>query len=64
MTTDADAGRNGRSAQSATLDVLRNALSGGAAIDFEALAAEFRALTEGRRHTPAEDLLREGRDER
>ena len=28
------------------------------------LAAEFRKLTRGRRHTPSEVLLREGRDER
>jgi hypothetical protein len=32
--------------------------------DVDLLAAELRALTSGRRHTPAEVLLREGRDER
>ncbi len=31
---------------------------------FETLAAEFRALTAGRDHTPSEVLMREGRDER
>ncbi|MGE6743470.1 hypothetical protein ACQKGC_24660 [Allorhizobium pseudoryzae] len=30
----------------------------------EDLAREFRALTAGRPHTPAEVLMREGRDER
>jgi hypothetical protein len=33
-------------------------------ISFEEAAAVMRALTRGRRHTPAEQLLREGRDER
>lgn len=31
---------------------------------FEALAAELRQLTKGRKHTPAERLLRRSRDER
>jgi plasmid stability protein len=31
---------------------------------FDDLAAEFRALTAGRRHTPTEALLKEGREER
>ena len=31
---------------------------------FDTLAAEFRALTGGRAHTPSEELMREGRDER
>lgn len=31
---------------------------------FETLAAEFRKLTADRRHTPSEELMREGRDER
>lgn len=31
---------------------------------FDTLAAEFRALTRDRVHTPSEDLMREGRDER
>lgn len=30
---------------------------------FDDLAARLRARTDGCRHTPAEDLLREGRDE-
>jgi antitoxin FitA len=42
----------------------RHGRSGEAAIDFDACAAELRSLTAGRRHTPAEQLLREGRDGR
>jgi plasmid stability protein len=58
------AARHGRSAEAEVRDILRQTLSGEADTDFDALAAELRALTSGRRHTPAEDLLREGRDER
>ena len=45
-------------------EILRQALSGEAEPSFDDLAAEFRKLTGGRRHTPAEVLLREARDER
>lgn len=45
-------------------DILRHALESEADPDFERLAAEFRTLTADRRHTPAEQLQREGRDER
>jgi antitoxin FitA len=58
------AARHGRSAEAEVRDILRRTLSGEAETDFEVLAAELRALTAGRRHTPAEELLREGRDER
>jgi antitoxin FitA len=58
------AARHGRSAEAEVRDILRLALSGEADIEFAALAAELRALTAGRRHTPAEDLVRESRDER
>ena len=58
------AARHGRSAEAEVRDILQRVLSGEAEIDFDALAAELRALTAGRRHTPAEELLREGRDER
>jgi antitoxin FitA len=58
------AARHGRSAEAEVRDILRQALSGEAELGFDELAAELRALTAGRRHTPAEDLLREGRDER
>jgi plasmid stability protein len=58
------AARHGRSAEAEVRDILRQALSSEAELGFEDLAAELRALTAGRRHTPAEDLLREGREER
>ena len=58
------AARHGRSAEAEVREILRRILSSEADIDFDTLAAELRALTAGRRHTPAEDLVREGRDER
>jgi plasmid stability protein len=58
------AARHGRSAEAEVRDILRRTLSSEADIDFDILAAELRALTAGRRHTPAEDLQREGRDKR
>jgi plasmid stability protein len=58
------AARHGRSAEAEVREILRHTLSGEAETDFATLAAELRALTAGRRHTPAEDLVREGRDER
>jgi plasmid stability protein len=58
------AARHGRSAEAEHREILRQALANEAEPDFDDLAAEFRALTRGRRHTPAEVLLREGRDER
>jgi len=58
------AARHGRSAEAEHREILRQALANEAEPDFDDLAAEFRALTRGRRHTPAEVLLREVRDER
>jgi plasmid stability protein len=58
------AARHGKSAEAEARDILRRALSSEAEVDFDTLAAELRALTAGRKHTPAEVLLREGRDER
>jgi plasmid stability protein len=58
------AARHGRSAEAEVRDILRQVLSGEAEVGFDDLAAELRALTRGRRHTPAEQLQREGRDER
>jgi len=55
--------RHGHSAEAEVRDILRQALSGEAEIGFDDLAAELRALTAGRHHTPAERLQREGRDE-
>jgi plasmid stability protein len=56
--------RHNRSAEAEVREILRQALTAEAQPDFDDLAAEFRALTASRRHTPAEVLLREGRDER
>jgi plasmid stability protein len=58
------AARHGRSAEAEVRDILRQVLSGEPEVGFDDLAAELRALTRGRRHTPAEQLQREGRDER
>ncbi len=58
------AARHGLSAEAEVRDILREALSNETELGFDDLAAELRALTAGRRHTPAEDLLREGRNER
>lgn len=58
------AARHGRSAEAEHREILRQALAGEDDTSFEALAAELRKLTRGRRQTPSEILLREGRDER
>lgn len=58
------AARNNRSAEAEHREILKQALSGEPNADFKEVAAQLRALTRGRRHTPAEDLLRESRDER
>ncbi len=58
------AARHGQSAEAEVRAILRQALSGEAEVSFDDLAAKFRKLTAGRRHTPAEDLVREGREER
>ncbi len=58
------AARHGRSTEAEHREILRQALSSEVEPSFMELAAELRALTKGRRHTPSEELLREGRDER
>jgi antitoxin FitA len=58
------AARHGRSAEAEHREILRQALAGEEEASFEKLAAELRKLTRGRRQTPSEILLREGRDER
>jgi len=58
------AARHGRSAEAEHREILRQVLAGEAAPDFDALAAELRKLTESRKQTPSEALMREGRDER
>ncbi len=54
------AARHGRSAEAEHRETLRQAIEP----SFDELAAELRKLTRGRRQTPAELLLRKGRDER
>jgi plasmid stability protein len=58
------AARRGHSAEAEVRDILRQTLSTEAEIGFDDLAAQLRALTAKRIHTPAEDLLSEGREER
>jgi plasmid stability protein len=59
------AARHGRSAEAEHREILRQALAGEEEeASFEKLAAELRKLTRGRKQTPSEVLLREGRDER
>lgn len=58
------AARHGNSAEAEVRDILRLTLLQDNEPTFEELAAELRALTKGRQHTPAERLLRESRDER
>lgn len=58
------AARHGHSAEAEVREILRQTLGAETELSFEDLAAELRALTADRRHTPAEQLQREGRDER
>ena len=58
------AARHGRSTEAEVRAILQLALAEEAETGFDDLAAELRALTAGRTHTPAEKLLRESRDER
>lgn len=58
------AARHGRSTEAEVREILRQAVTETDEVSFDDLAAELRKLTAGRRHTPAETLLRESRDER
>jgi len=58
------AARHGHSAEAEVREILRQSLQAETELSFDELAAELRALTAGRTHTPSEQLLREGRDER
>jgi antitoxin FitA len=58
------AARHGRSAEAEHREILRQALSAEPELSFWDLAAELRRLTADRKHTPAEVLVRESRDER
>jgi antitoxin FitA len=57
------AGHN-RSAEAEHREILRMALSGEPTEVLAEVAARMRALTRGRKYTPAEQLQRESRDER
>jgi len=56
--------RHGRSAEAEHREILRQVLANEPEPSFDDLAAQLRAMTAGRRHTPAEILQREGREER
>lgn len=58
------AARHGRSTEAEVRDILRRAVAENGPASFAQLAAELRALTAGRAHTPSEILQREGREER
>jgi plasmid stability protein len=58
------AARHGRSAEAEHREILRQALANEIEPSFEELAAQLREMTRERRHTPAEVLMREGRDQR
>jgi plasmid stability protein len=56
--------RHGRSTEAEHRELLRQALAAETEPSFETLAADLRKLTQDRRQTPSEILLRESRDER
>lgn len=58
------AARHGRSAEAEHREILRRALLDETGEDFWTLAERLRTATSGRAHTPAEALVREGRNER
>lgn len=58
------AARHGRSMEAEHREILRQALASEVEPSWDDLAAELRKLTRGRKHTPSEILVREGRDER
>ncbi len=58
------AARHGRSAEAEVRAILAETLKGEPREDFWTVALRLRALTKGRRHTPAEKLVREGRAKR
>jgi plasmid stability protein len=58
------AARHGRSAEAEHREILRQALAVEPGEKFKEVASRLRELTGGRRHTPAELLQRESRDER
>ena len=57
------AARHGRSAEAEVRAILDQALAAPGEQNWKDLAAELRQMTVGRRHTPAEALIRQDRDE-
>lgn len=58
------AAENGRSVEAEHRDILRRALDDARGLSFEEISARLRAATAGRKHTPSEVLIREGREDR
>jgi plasmid stability protein len=58
------AARHGRSVEAEHREILRQALADEDEPSFDKLATDLRKLTERRKQTPSEILLREGRSER
>ncbi len=58
------AARHGRSTEAEHREILRQALSVEPEPSFDDLAAKLRKMSAGRKQTPSEILLREGRGER
>ena len=56
--------RHGRSTEAEHREILRQALVAEVEPSFDSLAAALRKLTKGRKQTPSETLLRDGRAER
>lgn len=55
------AARHGRSTEAEHREILRQTLAAEVEPSFDKLAAELRKLTKGRKQTPSETLVREGR---
>jgi len=58
------AARHGRSAEAEHREILIQALNSDTEPSFQELAAELRGFLANRKHTPAEELQRESRNER
>jgi plasmid stability protein len=58
------AAESGRSVEAEHREILRRALDDTRTLSFEEVSARLRAATAGRKHTPSEVLIREGREDR
>lgn len=58
------AARHNRSAEAEHRAILKEALTAEPKASFQEIAARMRERLRGRDHTPAEELIRESRDER